>query len=152
MFTWLTLFILLPCIHDWVKLFYSKQSPCSNKCKAAGTGQAGQAKTGSLFSAFGLVMIVDCIDRMVKIVAYDRACSVQPDDCQDLYSTAFLKVLISFDPNSKVLLRSFKADKCMMGINAWNLASHPSSSSIKAQISYILESYNWGNLQMTLGF
>ena len=39
--------------------------PC---VKAAGTGQAGQAKTGPLFSALGLVMIVNCIDRMVKIV------------------------------------------------------------------------------------
>ena len=36
--------------------------------KAAGTGQAGQAKTGPLFSALGLVMIVNRIDRMVKIV------------------------------------------------------------------------------------
>ncbi len=37
-------------------------------CKAAGAGQVGQAKTGPLFSALGLVMIVNCIDRMVKIV------------------------------------------------------------------------------------
>ena len=36
--------------------------------KAAGAGQAGQAKTGPLFSALGLVMIVNCIDRLVKIV------------------------------------------------------------------------------------
>ena len=34
--------------------------------KAAGTGEAGQAKTGP---ALGLVMIVNCIARMVKIVA-----------------------------------------------------------------------------------
>ena len=36
--------------------------------KAAGAGQAGQAKIGPLFSALGLVMIINCIDRMVKIV------------------------------------------------------------------------------------
>ena len=36
--------------------------------KATGAGQAGQAKTGPLFSALGLVMIVNCIDRMVKII------------------------------------------------------------------------------------
>ena len=82
---------------------------------------------------------------MVKIVTQERACStVQPDDCQDLLylaGIAFPKVLVSFDPNSKVLLRSFKADKCIV---AWNMASHLSSSSIKVQISYIL--------QMTLGF
>ena len=36
--------------------------------KVAGAGQAGQAKTGPLLSALGLVMIVNCIDRLVKIV------------------------------------------------------------------------------------
>ena len=36
--------------------------------RAAGTGQAGQAKTGPLFSAFGWVMVVYFIYRMVKIV------------------------------------------------------------------------------------
>ena len=36
--------------------------------KAAEAGQAGQAKTGPLFSALGLVMIVNCIARLVKIV------------------------------------------------------------------------------------
>ena len=35
--------------------------------KAAGTGQVGLAKTGPLFSALGLVMIVNRLDRMVKI-------------------------------------------------------------------------------------
>ena len=53
--------------------------------KAAGTSQAGQAKTGPLISALGLVMIVNCIGRKVKIVTVERTCSiVQPDDCQDL--------------------------------------------------------------------
>ena len=53
--------------------------------KAAGTGEAGQAKTSPPFSALGLVMIVNCIGRMVKIVTIERSCStVQPDDCRDL--------------------------------------------------------------------
>ena len=83
--------------------------------KAAGTGQAGQTKTGPFFSALGLVMIVNCIGRMVKIVTIERACStLQPDDCQDLLcrsrNIAFPKVLVSLGSNSKVLLRFFKAD------------------------------------------
>ena len=41
---------------------------CINPGKAAGAGQAGQAKTGPLFSALGLVMIVNCIDRMYMVV------------------------------------------------------------------------------------
>ena len=36
--------------------------------RAAGTGQAGQAKTGPLFSALGWVMVVYFIYGMVKIV------------------------------------------------------------------------------------
>ena len=36
--------------------------------KAAGTGPIGQAKTGPPFSAYGWVMIVYCLARMVKIV------------------------------------------------------------------------------------
>ena len=36
--------------------------------KAARAGQAGQVKTGPLFSTLGLVMIVNRIDRLVKIV------------------------------------------------------------------------------------
>ena len=45
-------------------------STMSDNCegKAAGAGQAGQAQTGPLFLALGLVMIVNCIDRMVKII------------------------------------------------------------------------------------
>ena len=52
---------------------------------------------------------------------------------------AFPKALVSFGPNSKVLLRSFKAGKCMMGIVAWNVASH-----LKLRSATFL---NWGNLQ-----
>ena len=60
--------------------------------KAAGTGQAGQAKTGPLFLALGLVIIVNCIDR--------------PTLPRNI---TFPKVLVSFGPNSKVLLRSLSA-------------------------------------------
>ena len=36
--------------------------------RPTGIGQAGQAKTGPLFSAFGLVMVAYFIYRLVKIV------------------------------------------------------------------------------------
>ena len=49
--------------------------------KATGTGPAGQAKTGPLFSSPDWVMVINCSDCMVKVVTITRTCS---DDCSDL--------------------------------------------------------------------
>ena len=76
--------LLLLALLEAVTLVFPQQQRCddlANTCnteamnnvsksplRAAGTGQAGQAKTGPLFSTLSWVMVVYFIYRMVKIV------------------------------------------------------------------------------------